>query len=314
MTPDPILRHLADHNPVREAPAYDDVAEAGLRELLNTVRSGSARPVRHRPRGTLLVLATATLGVAVVLAGIAGIAVLNRPSNDPRAVTAAAPPPRSTSTSPSEPAPSAQRFPTADASTPVELVVDRSALALTGVQDYILQGTETQTLPTGATNVSVTWDDQGDPKNFRAMVGDTAANPQVDNATFDDNGTLLNRTIDYRSHQYTDGPATAIVPADVQSQAAVIAGDLKSGLDTVLGTSVINGRTELHLANHEPSFNREIWVDPTTYLPVRMTAHGSFGSYVIDYVWIPRTDQDVRATFQPPIPSGFTKVTRLGGS
>jgi hypothetical protein len=34
--------------------------------------------------------------------------------------------------------------------------------------------------------------------------------------------------------------------------------------------------------------NRELWVDPETYLPLRMTANWAPGeSYVMDYTWIP---------------------------
>jgi hypothetical protein len=74
-----------------------------------------------------------------------------------------------------------------------------------------------------------------------------------------------------------------------------------------------SGETRV-LANNEPTMHRRIWVDPTSYLPVRMTAHGQGTSYVIDYTWIPRSEQTVAATFAPHIPPGFTKVSQLPGS
>ena len=93
----------------------------------------------------------------------------------------------------------------------------------------------------------------------------------------------------------------------------VIRRDLLKGSDRLLGHARLHGRPVLVLANNEPSLHRRIWVDPATYLPVRMTAHGQGVSYVINYTWIRRTDHAVAATFAPHVPPGFTKVTKLTG-
>ena len=78
--------------------------------------------------------------------------------------------------------------------------------------------------------------------------------------------------------------------------------------------ATIDGRQTLVLSNDEPGMNRQIWVDPATYLPVRMTAHWSGGSYQIDYTWVRRTPQSLAATFQPTVPAGFTKVAKISES
>ena len=58
--------------------------------------------------------------------------------------------------------------------------------------------------------------------------------------------------------------------------------------------------------------HRQLWIDPATYLPVRMTASGTTVSYEIDYRWIPRTPASV-AALVAPVPAGFTPVAVLPG-
>jgi hypothetical protein len=43
----------------------------------------------------------------------------------------------------------------------------------------------------------------------------------------------------------------------------------------------------------------EVWVDPTTYPPIRMTEHGSFGAAELDYSWIPKSDPSAAGIFEP---------------
>ena len=54
--------------------------------------------------------------------------------------------------------------------------------------------------------------------------------------------------------------------------------------------------------------NREIWVDPGTYLPLRMTASRAPGeSYVMDYTWIPFAEAGAGLMWPEP-PAGARKV------
>lgn len=97
------------------------------------------------------------------------------------------------------------------------------------------------------------------------------------------------------------------------SQTQVVVQDLQQGHDKVLGTDTINGSPALHLGNGEPGMGREIWVDPTTYLPIRMTEHGSFGTAVLDYTWIPKSDPSAAGIFVLQPPAGFTEVPKIKG-
>lgn len=304
MNDDPILHMLAERNPVPEIPPYNEVSEARLRQLLTHTQTGptvAVRGVRARPsRMRFPVWAAAAIGIGLVAVVVMGVVGADQTRTDP---------PRHIATAPTH------QLPRADGSTPISLIVHRSTIALNGADDYILQGTETQSNSHQQTYVSVNWQDQRSPRNFRNQELNKEGTPDVEIINFVENGTTVIRTLDYRAHQYAEGPLVfrkGPLPAPM-SQAAITARDLNTGTDKLLGTSVINGHTELHLSNDEPGMNREIWVDPNTYLPVRMTAHGSWGSYVIDYVWIPRTDQKVLAIFQPPVPAGFIKVTHPGG-
>jgi hypothetical protein len=95
------------------------------------------------------------------------------------------------------------------------------------------------------------------------------------------------------------------------SQTQVVINDLRQGHDTVLGTDTINGRPALHLGNDEPGMGREFWVDPSTYLLIRMTEHGWFGSTELDYTWIAKSDPNAAGLFLPQVPAGFTKVPKI---
>jgi hypothetical protein len=304
MNDDPILHMLAERNPVPEIPPYNEVSETRLRQLLAHIRTGptsavpgvGARPSRIR----FPVWVATTVGIGLVAVLVTGIVGADQIRTDPPQHIATAP---------------THQFPRADGSTPIGLIVQRSTIALNGADDYILRGTETQSNSRQQTDVSVSWQDQGSPRNFRNQELNSAGTPDVETINFVENGATVIRTLDYQARRYTEGPLVFRKgpPPAPMSQAAITARDLNTGTDKLLGTSVINGHTELHLSNDEPGMNREIWVDPSTYLPVRMTAHGSWGSYVINYVWIPRTDQKVLEIFQPPVPAGFTKVTNPGG-
>ena len=300
MNDDPILTALAERNPVREIPPYDTAGEARLRDLLSTFRTAPRSRMR-RPAWTV-----ATVGGGLVVAVVAGV-VIAQPGPTTAPHPSAQHPPRPNVTSSP-----ATRFPVADGTTPVGLILDRSTTALNEASDFILQGNETTYGPQGQPSGSVFWQDEGLPANFRTQESDNAGQLLLDITELTQNGTGTSRTVDYQRREYTEltGPATAHRTG--KNQAQVIAGNLRTGNDKVLGTSVVDGHMALHLSNDEPGMNREIWVDPTTYLPIRMTAHGTWGSYVMNYVWIPRTDQNLRATFLPPVPAGFTKVSRFG--
>jgi outer membrane lipoprotein-sorting protein len=311
MNNDSLLRALAERNPVREEPPYDQAAESGLHDLLATFRTGpdaGARGRRARRRtlpAKVPAWGMAAAGVGLAAAMVAGVLVYNHGTND--------------ATRQSTASPQVNEFPAVNGATPVSLVVYRTKVALSAASKYILQGTETAHESTGFTDRSVIWLDEGDPRNFRVEALGADGNLQFDVFWFHHNGKVVSYSIDYVTRQYTVAdplklrrkPGLALNRSG--NDATLIAQDLKKGTDRVLGTTTINGRTVLRLSNDEPGMNREIWMDSTTYLPVRMTAHGSFGSYTIDYSWIPRTSQNISKILEPRVPSGFAKVSQLPG-
>lgn len=80
MNNDPILQAVAERNPVRQIPPYDEAGEAGLRDLLATFRTSTTQPARARTRRPLLV--AAGVGGGLVVALVAGV-LLSQRTSDP---------------------------------------------------------------------------------------------------------------------------------------------------------------------------------------------------------------------------------------
>ncbi len=302
MIDDPMVSALADRNPVRDLPKYDDAAERQLHRLLN-----DASPIRrHRaaPRWA------AAVGVGVVAAVAVGVVVANQRGGESAPKSNAAGDKPATSSS----AATTRRFPTADASTPIQLVVDRTAAAVNSASDYVLEAQEIQRSSSGEQlgGLSVWWQDQGDPELFRNEQYGMSGQPLIEESKYRKDGSVFDRAIDYRQREWAEVMSRSNVPAPI-SQTEGIVQDLQKGHDRVLGTDTINGKLALHLGNDEPGMGREIWVDPSTYLPIRMTEHGSFGTAVLDYTWIPKSDPSTAGIFLPQPPPGFVQVPKIKG-
>ncbi len=154
------------------------------------------------------------------------------------------------------------------------------------------------------------WIDPGENGNFRQLAfNEDNASPWKITATKVDNGKLVSTNIDYFSKTVIVKTTPATDNATTKGSTGV--GDIKA--DAVIGHDVIDGVNALHLRNAEEGMNREIWVSEKTSLPVRMTAHGSGFSYVIDYEWMPRND-DTLKLFTPETPAGFKLVKDIGNA
>lgn len=281
---------------------YDTLTgEAGRRSPLSAYRpsrrSGSLRRTR-RLAAALGAAAAITLGVIV------GVNTL-----------AKGPPPRVKATTG-----------TAHGTAPgvaldAKTVTLRTGHALSSAQNYILRASEKQTnAATGGTYRSVSWSNEGNSCDFRTAEYGPSGPLEVDGLYYVSRGNVVGYTIDYIHRQYNAGKRRVVIPAKraggipgprqcsaSRNDATGIAGDLANGTDQLLGLTTINGHPVLHLSNNEPGMRRQIWIDPTTYLPVQMTAHGSWGSYRISYTWTARTPQRVKADFRPAIPPGFAR-------
>lgn len=270
-----ILDNLAALNPVTDEPDYDEDAERGLVALLETARAEAtrARPVAGRRLArlpgwgaTISIGAALALAVVVVAGGVGGRDALGGK-------------------------------PAAPAVTHIDahgLVADRMIAALTVADDYIVRGDELQTDPSGAVHRSITSTDEQSAINFADLEYSTSGAPSVQETDFAVGGGVVVLKLDNQARQYTETRLTTLQyahqfgfssVADLEKSSLptsdVIRSDLAKGSDRLLGHARLHGRPVLVLANNEPSIHRRIWVDPASYLPVRMTAHGQGMSYVI---------------------------------
>jgi hypothetical protein len=311
MTDNEMLDKLAALNPVRDEPDYDEDAERGLMALLETVRAEAApESARARtiasPRLTRLPRWGATISIAAALALAVVVVAGGVSKRDARGGK-----------------------PEAPAITHVDahgLVADRTIAALSVTDDYIVRGDELQTDPSGAVHRSITSTDEQSPVNFADMEYTATGAPGVQETDFAVGGRVVVLKLDYQARQYTETRLTtlqyarrfgfssvAALEKSSRSTSELIRSDLLKGSDRLLGHARLHGRPVLVLANNEPRMHRRIWIDSRNYLPLRMTSHGQGASYVINYTWIPRTEQAVAATFALHIPPGFTKVSQLSG-
>jgi hypothetical protein len=101
----------------------------------------------------------------------------------------------------------------------------------------------------------------------------------------------------------------------------IIETGLKCGAFTVAGRQRVDGVDAIKLAGHKTVPDTTIWVDPGTYLPVRLVSHGQaqrVGSgagnrptaitLTVDFHWLTPTRANL-AKLTAPIPAGFKQVT-----
>jgi hypothetical protein len=108
-------------------------------------------------------------------------------------------------------------------------------------------------------------------------------------------------------------PVAIGIPVDwaAQLRAAAACGSYR-----VVGRQLVNGVNAIKLemviqGRIAGADGQTFWVDPSTYLPLRMESRGSQSSVVSDFRWLPPTAANV-AKVRVPIPAGFTKVAPAG--
>jgi hypothetical protein len=133
-----------------------------------------------------------------------------------------------------------------------------------------------------------------------------------------DDGTRTVLTVDYTDRAWwtyrLDQPE---VPSDV-SWIAMSDGpeDIQDTLRRLslhlVGTERVDGQDTIHLGGPKPTGRGiavDIWVDATTYLPVRIAFVSPDLSVTSRYTWLPRTPQNL-APFDLKPPAGFTQRQR----
>ncbi|HWB38255.1 MAG TPA: hypothetical protein VHA75_19725 [Rugosimonospora sp.] len=93
-------------------------------------------------------------------------------------------------------------------------------------------------------------------------------------------------------------------PAEVR--AALAGGDL-----VLVGSEQVDGHATEHLrlsvdSEDSVSVGQDLWVDATSYLPVKLTGHKGPNQFAVGYEWLPRTPENVAKVALTP-PAGFTE-------
>jgi hypothetical protein len=98
----------------------------------------------------------------------------------------------------------------------------------------------------------------------------------------------------------------------------IIQAGLACGMFTVAGRQWVDGVDAIKLTGHKPAAGTTIWVDPSSYLPVRLTgrvqlisggtAKQDADELTIDFRWLPPTRANLKE-LTAPIPKGFREAS-----
>jgi hypothetical protein len=125
-------------------------------------------------------------------------------------------------------------------------------------------------------------------------------------------------TVNYADRTYTRFAMAELRLAEGQPNDNVYRGDFlkpeeirglaADGRLQLVGSESVNGTNTVHLRWLQvEGFTLDLYVDATSYLPVRMMAAGAKGSSTSDFTWLPRSPENL-ARFTLDVPAGFTKV------
>jgi hypothetical protein len=126
-------------------------------------------------------------------------------------------------------------------------------------------------------------------------------------------------TVDYDLRTWSTGHLTDKRPTDIPdiTDADSIRKAISDGTVELVGKEDVDGLDTLHLRLFGPdhSYRIDMWVDSTTYLPVREIAAKSTGpdefpasaAVTVRYTWLPRTEENLAKLVLTP-PPGFKHV------
>jgi hypothetical protein len=213
--------------------------------------------------------------------------------------------------------------PTAHAET-VAYVSAQVRAALGNVNDYVLREDQVQTGPGG--NSATNWTDPRTSNDYEILNDPTAGKSLAWLSTYLVNRVLTWKVIeaDYSTHTWfidvfhASGPiqgSTAGATSNVMTPAEIKAW-FDSGELKIIGYKDINGHQTIGLRSPWAQGYRELWVDSTTYLPVRIiqadfaNQKGPLGNVMIidNDTWLPRSKSLLNKVNDVHIPAGFTQV------
>ena len=145
-----------------------------------------------------------------------------------------------------------------------------------------------------------------------------AANPATNyTSNLDQGGLQLSGTamaVDHFGHVWSQCHSNFILGFTLD--AAGIRAEVANGQFTVIGRTELNGRQAIELKINVPPINEapphttaaRLWVDATTYLPMREFVRMSNGQQnVTDYIFLRPTPENL-AKVRPVIPAGYTRA------
>jgi hypothetical protein len=155
------------------------------------------------------------------------------------------------------------------------------------------------------------------------MPSETALHDYINNytANLDQGGLQLSGTflaVDHRRHVWGEWHSKFILGFTLD--AAGIRAEIANGHFTVIGPTQLHGQQAIELKINVPPNNEapphvtaeRMWVDATTYLPMRQSTRMSNGQQsVFDYVFLPPTARNL-AKLRPVIPAGYTRSSAPG--
>jgi len=171
------------------------------------------------------------------------------------------------------------------------------------------------------------WDDPL-AQRTRQISFDQAGRIVNESATRLNGRTQISTWVDYAGRNWIlDRASLPASAAHDQDGAAAVAADYRRGVATgvakVMGNATVDGRATLHLRQitkvpATPSggpttgmpaqrFQIDAWVDPTTYLPVRLRTENAGTWTETKETWLPRTRSNL-AELTVVIPAGFRKL------
>ena len=150
------------------------------------------------------------------------------------------------------------------------------------------------------------------------MPSATALRDYINNytANLDQGGLHLSGTamwVDHFNHTWGERHSKFILGFTLN--AAGIRAEIANGQFTITGRTELHGQQAIELKIHVPPGNEapphvtaeRMWVDATTYLPMREYTRMSNGQQsVFDYVFLPPTAKNL-AKLRPAIPAGYTR-------
>jgi hypothetical protein len=150
------------------------------------------------------------------------------------------------------------------------------------------------------------------------MPSEAALRHYINNytANLDQGGLQLSGTamaVDHFNHTWSECHSGFVLGFTLD--AAAIRAEIAKGQFTVIGQTELHGRQAIELKINVPPSNEapphtaaaRLWVDATTYLPMREFTRMSNGQQsVFDYVFLPPTAENL-AKLRPAIPAGYAR-------